>query len=452
MLSIKNNKIRWAISAVLALLILFGTYRGVFSLAAFLITGLMLVFCDEESNLLQIFFVLPMANIFKFNSEVQSFFTIIILIYVILHLVLPRKATFIVALFAIYILVTQLRSGGFDLFRTIKFICNLLFLSSTLNGNVKARHGEIFLSYIVGNIVASFFATTSNSFFKIEQYIGAKELGGLEFEDGITRFAGLYSDPNYYSISIIISLCLLVVLYDREEISGFVTSILTVPLIYFSVITYSKSALIMLLLPFALFLYSVFRRKKYTAICITLIASVIILCLVISEQIPALNIVLTRIEAGETSEGIDINTLTTGRYNLWLKYIRAITKDIGIILFGTGINTRNLDGNATHNTYLDALYFLGLSGTVLLGLSLKAISSQYGNTKFKRSPINYSIVICIVIMYFFLSELFYFDPPFHIFLAVTVLHLSPKKQVPETFTDISVKRNEQAVAESNKKY
>ena len=205
MISIKDNKIRWAISATLALLILFGTYRNVFSLAAFLIMCLMLAFCDKESNLLQIFFVMPMANIFKLSPGVQSFFTVIMLVYVVLHLVLPRRSTLFVMLFAIYVLLGQFFCGSFNLFRTIKLVCNFLFLSSTLNSDVKINHKDVFLSYIIGNIAASVFAKMDSGFFKIESYIGVKNLGGLgEFSD-VERFAGLYADPNYYSISLIIS-------------------------------------------------------------------------------------------------------------------------------------------------------------------------------------------------------------------------------------------------------
>ena len=168
MISIKDNKIRWGISAVLALLILFGTYRNVFSLAAFLGCCLMVFFFDKESVLLQLFFVMPIANIFKLSPGSQSFFTILILLYVVLHLVLPRKATTLVILLGVYIVVGELLAGQFNVSRTIKFICNILFLSSVLNEKVQFSKKEIFLSYIVGNYVASFFGTIDSPYFKQE--------------------------------------------------------------------------------------------------------------------------------------------------------------------------------------------------------------------------------------------------------------------------------------------
>ncbi len=442
MISIKDNKIRWTISAVLALLILFGTYRNVFSLAAFLLMGLMLVFCDRESNLLQIFFVMPMANIFKLSPGVQSFFTIIILAYVVLHLALPRRATLLVILFALYVLIGELWGGQFNLFRTVKLICNLLFLSSTLNGKVKVEHKELFFSYIIGNIVASVFGTMDSSLFKIHSYIGLKELGGV-YEQGeeIYRFAGLYEDPNYYSIGLILSICLLIVINHNKEIKTGTMFLFAAPLLYFAAMTYSKSALIMLLVPFAFLIYSQLSQKKYIAVCLLLIVVMLIICLVLSGQIPTLEIVLERLSAGETAEGVDINKLTTGRFDLWIMYAKYIIKNIKVGLFGVGISSSILNKSAAHNTYLDIFYYLGAFGGILLVLSLVSISAQNRRSVFKRSPLNYSVIICIIIMYFFLSELFYHDPPFHIFLAFTVLNLPFESNVTKNELEM-VKENE----------
>lgn len=423
MIEIKSNKIRWALSAVLALLILFGTYHSIFSLAAFAICALMLFFCDRESILLQIFFIMPMANIFKMSPGSQSFFTILILFYVVFHLVLPRKATLLVVLFALYVVIGELFAGSFDIFRTVKLICNLLFLSSTLNSEVKVRHKEIFLSFIVGNIVASTFGLMDSSLFKIESYIGVKALSA-NIEEGIVRFAGLYADPNYYSIGLIISLCLVVILYHRNELNTFFSILLLVSFVYFLLQTYSKSALFMLSLPFISFLYSLIKKKKLLSACFMVISVMLLVILAISGQIPALELVLERIEASETVSGtMDINALTTGRFELWVMYIKYLINNIKAAIFGLGINDSLLNGRAAHNTYLDIFYYMGVIGSSLLIAVLLLVSRQSRQIRIKRNLLNYSVIACIFIMYFFLSELFYFDPPFQLFIAFTVLNL-----------------------------
>lgn len=429
MISIKNNIARWGISCILALLILFGTYRNVFSLAAFLLCGLMVVFCDRETILLQFIFIMPMANLFKMTPGTQSFFTILILVYVVLHLVLPRKATFWVILFGVYVLIGELLAGQFELFKTVKLICNILFISCTLNSKDNFSYKGIFLSYIIGNIVASFFATLDSGFFKIKSFIGAKALGDA-FSNGeeITRFAGLYLDPNYYTTGMIISLCVIVVLFHKNDIRLFTLALLSAPIVYFLIQTYSKSAIIMLFVPLAYLLYSLSTKKNYVAVASVTVITVVVVVLALSGKIPALDIVLSRIEASEIgSENVDVNALTTGRYDLWKIYGEYLLKNTKALVFGEGITAELLTGRATHNVYLEMLYHIGIIGTLLLLISLKEILAQSVRVKIKRNIMNYSVMICIFITYFFLSQLFCFDPPFQIFIGFVILNMQLNK-------------------------
>lgn len=422
-IKIDNNKIRWGSSALLAVLILLGTYRNVFAVAALALCGLMVFFCDREFILLQIFFIMPMANIFKMAPGSQSFFTILLLAYVALHLVLPRNATAVIAGFAFFVIIMELVSGQFNLFRTIKLICNVLFLSSILNSKVKIRYKEIFLSYIVGNIVASFWGMMDSPVFKITSYVGELEVGGQEFED-VKRFTGLYSDPNYYAVGLIISLCLIVVLLHRNELNKFTALMFTVPIVYFLIQTYSKSSMIMLIVVVIFLSYSLLLKKKIIPVIILFISTILVVVLAFSGRIPALEIVVARFMASDTAQGTDVNALTTGRFDLWMMYVDYIVNNLQVLLFGEGISYGYLNGHGAHNTYCDIFYFLGIVGGGLLIASLMAISKQSRYVKVKRNLLNYSVLLCIVIMYFFLSELFYFDPPFHIFLAIAVLNQS----------------------------
>jgi len=265
---INNNKIRWSLSALLAVLLLFGTFHAAFSLVAFALCCLMIFFCDREFILLQMFFIMQMANIFKMAPGTQSFFTIILLIYIVFHLVLPRNATAIITLFGAYIVIMQLARGNFDLFQTIKLICNVLFLSSILNNQVKIRYREIFLSYIIGNVVASVIALMDSPFFKIEQFVGVQAIGNPELGPVIERFTGLYTDPNYYAVNMIVSLCLIIILYHRNELKVFPSILLAGVIIYFLIITYSKSAVIMLVAVLIFFLYALAKKKKFVPVIV----------------------------------------------------------------------------------------------------------------------------------------------------------------------------------------
>ncbi len=424
MIEIKNNKTRWFISALLALLILFGTFNSIFSIVAFLICGLMLVFVDKESTLYQMFFILPMANIFKMSPGSQSFFTIILLAYVVLHLILPRKATLLVVLFAVYVVLGELLGDSFNLFRTIKLICNFLFLSSVLNNKVTIKHKEIFYSYVIGNIVASFFGMMDSSTFKIHSYTGLKELGGLiePGEEQLYRFAGLYEDPNYYSIGLIVSLILLLVLNHRNELKTKGLILFSIPIVYFIILTYSKSAFLMMMLFVVFWIYSLCCKKKYLQVVTMLIVVVFVVALALSGRISILQVIVERFTDVSAAEG-DLNAMTTGRFDLWKNYIEFIANNLKVGIFGRGISAELLDGWGSHNTYIDIIYYLGVfGGTLLIGI-LITISTQSVKHNIKRNFLNYSVLISVLIMYFFLGELFYFDPPFQLFMSFMVLNL-----------------------------
>ena len=118
-------------------------------------------------------------------------------------------------------------------------------------------------------------------------------------------------------------------------------------------------------------------------------------------------------------EADDVYSLTTGRSALWMKYVRHLLSSPLTLLFGSGFGASLLDASAAHNTYLDLLYYLGVLGSVLLVMVFKVFANVKKSSP-KKNLLNYSVWICILIMYFFLSELFYFDWAFHVLLAILV--------------------------------
>lgn len=418
-----NDKMRWTVSAVLSVLILFGTYHNVFSIIAFFGICLLLFFCERETIILQLFFIMPMANIFKMSPTSQSFFTIVLLLYVVMYFVLPRKATLLIVLFSIYIILGQLVSGSFMFFRTVKLICNILFLSSILNQNVTINHKRVFYSYIIGNITASCFGLMDSSFLKIKDYVGEQGVEGIEFID-LTRFTGLHTDPNYYTVGMIISLCLLVLMYHRKEIRTLWVLLLSVPIVYFLILTYSKSAILMLAVPLFFLLYSLYKQKKYVTILFVFSFVLIVLFMALSGKIEILNVVISRFNASDNSVGdTDLNSLTTGRFDIWVSYVKYMFKHYLAFFVGEGISAPIINDHGAHNTYIDCWYYLGLIGTTLLICIIYMILNQSKFAEFKRNAFNFCVLISLLFLYAFLSGLFIYDLSFHIYLSIVVLNL-----------------------------
>lgn len=132
-----------------------------------------------------------------------------------------------------------------------------------------------------------------------------------------------------------------------------------------------------------------------------------------------LNVVLDRFKVASG----DINKLTTGRFNLWSTYWKYLWNNPRSFLCGEGIGASLLNGKGPHNVYVEILYHLGAIGGILLLCILRQISRLISRWN-KKNIMNYSILLCIIIMYFFLSELFYFDAPFHLCIAFVVLNMN----------------------------
>ena len=152
-----------------------------------------------------------------------------------------------------------------------------------------------------------------------------------------------------------------------------------------------------------------------------------IFCIVIglmglSGRIEMLNNILERLFSAD-----DFNSLTTGRFNLWQSYIEYFSLHIDKLIFGGGLGAPLLDDKAAHNTYIELIYNYGIIGIALFIFTLHTSFSGKKKTV-RKSIFNYSGIVVVLVMYFFLSMLFYFDMAFHFIIVWVIYHL-PLKEV-----------------------
>ncbi len=403
---------------LIAATVIAGTFNNFFSYLAFALSAAGITFLSEEDALCMMMFAMPFSNIFKSSPEAQSFFTYL-LFFFILYMLYKKKtidANFFVAFLVLTAFLVFQTLRTINLFRTIKFIANLLFIYFAVNIKSKDDSRKVFLFYILGIVVSS--AVVALELIpNLSNYFQVQDLG-YDY-DYMIRFSGLYADPNYYSINVIISLCLIILLNHKNQLSMIPTLILAALMVAFAIMTFSKSAFLMLIFPLFLFLYSKIKQKKYLFAILFLIICTGFIVYVMSGNVPAFKTILSRLEQSDAS------SLTTGRSDLWLEYINYLSNSISTLLFGAGFGAPVVGAKAAHNTYIDLAYYLGIIGTAILLYVLLTISQSTG-CKTKNSILNYSIWITVMIMYFFLSELFYFDLAFHILLAILATKTSVK--------------------------
>lgn len=417
-----NNRYSALVFFAICGAIIGGTYIRLFSYAALLFSLIAVVVLSEEDSICLLMFLMPFASIFKASPTSQSFFTYLLLFYVLWCLFKKRRinASFLRHfVFLLVFLVSQMLISV-NILRTVKFVANILFIYYVVNGNTHKDNKRIYLYYILGIIMSSAVAAFG-LIPDLSKYVEIKALS--QYYDNLVRFTGLYGDPNYYSINVIISLCLTVILYHKKQLGTVLTLLFAAALVTFAIMTYSKSAFLMLLLPLLLLLYSQVRKRKYFVFALLFLAAIILLSRVLARRIDAFDVVLSRLF------GDNGGSLTTGRDTIWENYIGYFSKSWWTVIVGGGFNAALVNEHAAHNTYIDLIYYLGLVGTILLGGVFYAIIKPAPNPE-KTNFLNYSIWLCLMAMYFFLSELFYFDLAFHIIIAILIsktdMNVSPR--------------------------
>ncbi|MEQ2413917.1 O-antigen ligase family protein [Blautia acetigignens] len=418
-LEYKSQVVEWIPSIIVGGLILLGTHSNVFSILAFLMIAYIVLFREPEYALKQMVFVLPLANIFKMGPGSQSFFTYIVLLYVIAFIFRLKKMNATVMLFIIYILMLEIVMDAISIPKTFKFVGGLLMLYYVFSEvDLEISHEAVFKRYILGVITASCIARLNSSYFNIARYLSVQELGTRYGYGEMTRFTGLDTDPNYYAVSIIVSLCLIVLLYHRNEIKAVPAVVQAAFLIFFALLTYSKSVFIMLAFPAVFLAVSNHKKKNYILQIILIIFLIGVALYALAGNIQAVNIILTRI-----SVNTNLNGITTGRIELWVAYLQYFGEHIVKAILGSGLGADYAPNvnRAVHNAYIEAVYHLGIVGLVWLIYALRNSYSKY-KYAFKRNILNYSVLICVLIMYLFLNELFYYDAPFHFLLAFMAMN------------------------------
>ena len=123
--------------AIVCLLVIGGTFNSILSYGALLISVAAIVFFKEEDALCLLIFIMPFANIFKSSPDSQSFFTYILLFYVLWNMFKRKNIniSFVIALLSLVVFLVFQIFISVNILRTIKFIANICFIYLVIGVN-----------------------------------------------------------------------------------------------------------------------------------------------------------------------------------------------------------------------------------------------------------------------------------------------------------------------------
>lgn len=396
-----------------AFLILLDTAVGMIAYVALAITAVAVFFGRDDFVMENLLFLMPFAMIFKHDPRATSFYTYLILLYVVKKLIYGNRFPGYILVFFIYLAGIQVITNTFDALRSVKLFANLLFVYYAFSERDAYKKTDLYIAYVLGFTLASLMAYLNSSVFRIEWY-----LGELDYVGEHVRYSGLNGDPNFYSVNVITALLLLLILHSEKKLPTGLAACIAAILVFCAVNTYSKSVLLMMVFPVALFLYLNHRDQKAVTQMLLIGALVIFAINLAAGRVSALSVVFDRFASG----GTDLDSLTTGRTRLWRDYLQYYAEHPVSTLFGFGLGAElKIIFAGSHNIYIDLIYFVGVIGELWLFVIVDAISRERRDLSVRKSFVNYCVNIVIAIMYFFLPGVFDYQLPVFLLLGFLVL-------------------------------
>lgn len=391
------------------------------AIAVFGLNLLSLLFLNDQEIFWEMLFLLPFTTIYKYSTSSSSLFTYLT-VFAALRLIIKnvRVSVGFVTLFVLFSAVSLLGVGG-ALLSFVKIISNVLLLVCF----VKLVKREIFPSMVLaistGEIIASFIGLRKTSwpalsaFFDTlkEEYIGTER---------IARFTGLYLDPNYYSIIVIVCLyCLLLYMY-KKEIKYQVGVPMFIALSVFGCMTYSRVFYIALVGVLAAVL--IMRLKNRSVVSTVLLMVLIAVAFgYYASKTGILDKVLIRFQRDDIS---------SGRFDIWAVYSEEILNSVKILLIGAGLGANLPTDTGAHNFYIETVYHIGLIGTAIYYGLLYNILSVRVSPLFKRGLANWGLTAVLLFMFATLGMLFQFDFVYILMLDWMVLNTDMKLNFSDT--------------------
>lgn len=412
-----------------AVLIVLSVVVPVLSWFVFALAAAFIAFTKSmEQKLLFLMFLFPFASIFKYKPGAMSFFTILMLLLFVLTFIrfkISMNYAILLALFILLCMTGLTNSYSY----VIKQICVPLYVYFVLQNVDMSKSKYMFAKfYILSVLMVSVVGFFKNAIPGLNEYIIDKELhtGAGEIT---SRFAGLWGDPNYYSVNLLLAFSLVVILHAKKLMDPVLCYASYILLILFGALTNSKSFLLMLVIVVLFSIWSFISNREYGTALFLIICISIVTVLSLSGTISLFRIILDRF-----SDDFTLADLTTGRTTLWMLYLEYFRFKASVLFFGNGFSSPLLFGVAPHNTYIDFIYNFGIFGSIIWFVTV-----LYPTRYFERSKniVDYLPLITVLVMYFFLSELRYNDLAFHISLVLLFLLKDTKKNVIEA-ADVAV--------------
>lgn len=333
-------------------------------------------------------FLLPFSNIYKTSPGQISAVTVLFVILVV-RLIHRKKRILKSLLLSLVILIIYsfFMSGASQIINIGTMMLGFLFISSS-GCCEEIRFEEAIYAFSAGIIITSVLSLFKGSFPIINSFISdvVMKMGESNY---VNRFSGLQGNPNYYTMDISMALSFIVTLMilSKTRLSHI---ILFVALSFFGLMSISKSFILSwLAVLFFLLMHAMVSGGKTLTKTLLLFVT-----LAVGLYFFAFDIINFYFERFFGSQIQTVSDITTNRSEIWIDYLYVLFSDLKVLMVGAGINSL-LDGKASHNTYIEIVYSLGIIGVFFYLVALRA---SYSCIKSKLQNIWLYVPIVILLI------------------------------------------------------
>lgn len=371
-------------------------YNHSLSLVVFAINILSIFFLNTTELYCEMFFLFPYTIIYKYSVGSTSLFTYLTLIFMLVFLFRNKfrinKNFLCYFVFLAVYLIIGVGNNYTDFIKLLSMAVTASCFTSLID---RKNYSNIVLYVCLGTVTSGLIGLRKASWPALASFFSNLK---TEYINGVEtyRFTGLYMDPNYYSILVIICLVSLLTFAFKKEIKSGLAVVLAIALVYFGCLTYSR--LFYLALMIAIVFVLVLRMKstgKYIG-SIALLSVALIVGLYFANKAGIIGNILYRFSATD---------ITNNRTNIWWQYIDYFNSSVTTLFFGDGIGASYYNGVGPHNTYIEMVYFLGIIGS-LIYVGMYWCILKTGRCIRKRKFMNYSLLFILMIMSTTLGMLF----------------------------------------------
>lgn len=371
-LRIKRNKDRSLLACiVVAALLCLGQVLGstpvlLACLLAFLLVVAVAAYRGKASPVL--LFFLPWAPLLKLAPGTFSFYTFALIMVCGIALWRRQKTlNFSCVLIGMLVLALTLVAKlihGYGLSASYMLFMFLLLLFPMVMEEVRERVSFTTLTifFSMGIICAGLSAQQLVKFSRIARYIDVFSWSV------ITRYSGYYGDANFYSAHISAALGGVLTIFLREEKGRTrnMMPVLALPLLYCGFLSASKTFFLVLACMLVFWLLDfLFMRGK---ILRKLLIFASIVAVIVAVAASGLFADQWRVIVYRFNQATSLSSLTTGRTDLWMDYLRAFRDDAKLLILGKGMTNVLVGGKASHNTILQVIFQFGVIGGLALAV------------------------------------------------------------------------------------